>query len=544
MTLADYLRTLRRYWVMIVLVAAVCAGAAYAISTLQTKSYKATATLAVHDPAQDLPSIGGVGQTNRTPLQVAAEHAPKVTRNAVLEQVKRELNSPLGLNGLKDLVDIEVDPNSFVVSITAEDPDPEGAAAIANAFADADEKLTTTQVRQGFKEQAQELTKEYIQRGQVKDPTSRAIYVNRLSNLQGLSVTATPVQVNEQAQKPDSPVSPKPIRNAIAGGVIGLLLGIALAYIRQFLDRRLRDSDDVEEAVGHQPIMGRVRTEALGHTGSGADASASLGPLDPLDEEAFRKLRENVRYLAVGDDLRTLAVTSAVAEEGKSTVAACLAVANAAANKRTLLVECDLRRPVFSERFGIAEKPGLTDFLVGAAQPQEILQQISVPSTGVDNGPGITPLVCITAGSPVPRPADMLSAPLFHDFIAQVSDAYDCVIVDCPPLLPVADALEVVPLVSAVILCVRLNRTTRDQARSAAEALGQLPPRPLGVVLTDDESPEESYAGYYDYRRYRDVDGPAVASEPGPGSSAENSRAGERTAPATQDIASSSPGRT
>jgi Mrp family chromosome partitioning ATPase len=154
-----------------------------------------------------------------------------------------------------------------------------------------------------------------------------------------------------------------------------------------------------------------------------------------------------------------------------------------------------------AQRFGLPEGPGLTDYLMGNASPQEVIRVVpSVPSAaGSADGNSIAPepLVCITAGASPPRPADLLGSERFRAFIAQVSDAYDTVLIDTAPLMTVADTLEIVPSVSAVLLCVRLHQSTRDQALAAREALERLPERPTGVILTDVRETEEGYYSYY-----------------------------------------------
>ena len=205
-----------------------------------------------------------------------------------------------------------------------------------------------------------------------------------------------------------------------------------------------------------------------------------------------------------------------MAEEGKSTVAACLAVANAQAGRRTLLVECDLRRPVLASRFGIKTSPGLTDYLTGNAEPHEILQPIAGfrPTNGNGNGKAcphesLQPRLH-HVGTYVPRPAELLASDRFRTFLDEVSQVYDSVILDTAPLLPVADTLSIIPDVATLLVCVRLEHTTRDQARAAHSALSRLPERPVGLVLTDVRENED---GYY-YGNYETATATA-ASQPG-----------------------------
>ena len=498
-TLADYLRTLWRYRLFIVLAVIVCAAAGFAYSKLQTPSYDATATESVRDPAQDLSLISSFGGTNQTPLQIASAHLPQVTRTAVVRQARAKLGTHASVDEIRSLVSVSVDPNSFAVHIKASSSDPVFATRVVNAFAQADARLSATQARKAYADAAARLQARIVRLKTAKSLAAQGVYTERLSSLQALSSVATPVKVTDIAQVPGSPSSPNTILNTLGAAGLGLLLGIALAYGRGMLDRRLRDPSDVEQVYG-LPIAAHLRPEALGHTGSPRDAEIRGGTLEPIDAESFRRLRENVRYLAVDQDLRTIAVTSAIPEEGKSTVAACLATASAAAGAQTLLVECDLRKRVLAGRMGLAEAPGLSDFLAGRASPQDILQLVAAPAVGA-NGASQGSLVCISAGSGPPRPADLLSSQRFADFLASVRKVYDQVIIDCPPLLAVADTLEIVPHVDGMLICVRLNRATVDQAEAAREALDRLPSRPAGLVITDfTKEATDAYRDYYYYR--------------------------------------------
>jgi capsular exopolysaccharide synthesis family protein len=505
-TLADYLRVIRQRRIFILLVAVLCGAAAFGASSLQTPSYSATASLTVRDLSQDLTLIGGAFPSGQTQLQLASIHAPQVTRQEVVEEVQRQLRSPLDAGQLRDRVEVEIDPNSIQVKITAHARHGEEAAAVANAFAKADASITTRESRSDYATQARrvqrklkalpKLTKKTIV---DRNAVQRASLQDQLARLQSLSTVAAPVQVSDVARVPGSPSSPKPVRNTIGALIFGLLLGIALAYLRSSLDHRLRTVHEVEQTFD-KPVVGHIRSQALGHSGSAADAKGKKrpGPLAEPDVEAFRILRHNVRYLAAGEGLKVVLVTSAMAEEGKSTVSACLAMASAAAGNRTLLVECDLRRPVMAERFDLKESPGLTDYLTGQAEPQDIMQTVTaVPSEENLGAEGSAKLVCITSGSPPPRPADLLGSERFHSFLADVREVYDTIIIDSAPLLSVADTLEIIPHVSGVLVCVRLQRSTRDQANAAQAALARLPERPVGIVLTDVRDTGEGYYGYY-----------------------------------------------
>lgn len=508
-TLRGYLDVIRRQRWLILIVGALCALAAFGFSAIEKKTYSAAASLTVNDPNQDLALLGGQFSSLQTPLQLASIAAPQVRRPEVVADVKRAIGGTMTDSTLRNSVSVSVDPNSYVIDIQASSRSAQQAAVIANAFAHVDVALSTAAARAQYRAQAAAVQRQL----RHTSPTSpqAVTTAETLARLQNLSTVATPLALTTAANAPGSPSSPKTARNVLAALLFGLLLGVAVGTAHDALDRRLRNSGDVSTVLDH-PVIGRIRSQALGHAGSPAEAQNGVGPLESPDQESFRILRQNIWYLAaaessaaVPESSRTMLVTSAMAEEGKSTVAACLAVATAEAGKRTLLVECDLRKPVLAKRFKISNAPGLTDYLTGNAGSQEILQPIggiverlngSAPT--ISGGKRATSnLVCITAGTSVPRPAELLASDRFRMFLTEVSAAYDSVILDTAPLLPVADTLAILPNVSKAIVCVRLGRTTRDQARAARMALDRLPERPVGIVLTDVRQQDEGY--YYGY---------------------------------------------
>lgn len=504
--MGDYLVLLRRGLPIIVVTGIVCAAVALGISLAAKKHYEAQAALAIQDPNEALALAGGAGGVStQTQVQLALSHAPQVTRPQVVRAVHSRLGLPLSATGLQHSVSVSVDPNSGLIDITAHSQSAKQAAAIANAFAQEDAALTTSVTRRQYALQATALAKKLVKGSVTSSPSTKLLIETQLQRLQTLSSVASPVQVDSTAQVPSAPSSPRPVRNTAVALIIGLLLGIVLTYAREALERRLRQPADIEGLLDH-PVVGHLRKEALGHVAAHSSERVNgAASLEPADEEAFRVLRQNVRYFAA-ESLRTVLVTSAGAQEGKSTVAACLAATTVASGQRTLLVECDLRRPVLAARLGLPQGPGLTDYLTGQAEPHHVVR--SVPTihqnlNGKPNGAnGLAayvedrPLVCITAGTPAPRPADLLSSERFRSFLAEVSEVYDSVIIDSPPLLMVADTLGIVPSVSTILLCVRLRQTTREQLRAAQSALDRLPSRPLGVVVTGLSKSDSGYYGY------------------------------------------------
>jgi Mrp family chromosome partitioning ATPase len=162
---------------------------------------------------------------------------------------------------------------------------------------------------------------------------------------------------------------------------------------------------------------------------------------------------------------------------------------------------------VLAARFGLNPTPGLTDYLTGNANPEEVLQVVVVPPSSARTNGQLSEVLtaqveeprffCITAGTSTPRPAELLASQSFANLLAEVADVYDSVILDCTPILSVADTLDLIPHATAVLVCVRVDQTTRDQARAARAALELLPSKPTGVVLTGLSERSQGYHGYY-----------------------------------------------
>jgi receptor protein-tyrosine kinase len=318
-----------------------------------------------------------------------------------------------------------------------------------------------------------------------------------IARLQALRRISAPVEVVTSATVPHTPASPKPVRNTLLGLIAGLFLGVVAAFVRDSLDSRLKTPAEVEEHLGLARV-GQLTESAFGRTVSGTNGRRRF---DPIDFEAARIMRTNLDTLDPDSKLRSLVVTSPLPAEGKSTVAIALGWASAIAGKRTLLVGCDLRKPVLSERLGLRATPGLSDALLGKANPKDVLQAIDLgPTNGANGGaavPGGNRLVCITAGTQVAGPAEVLASDRFSDFLDQVTSVYDLVVLDTSPMLSVVDTRELLPLVDGVVICARSYQTTRDHARATRKALEHASTRLAGLVVTGVRLREDYYTAYY-----------------------------------------------
>lgn len=495
-TLRDYLRVLRERRFLIVAVTLVFAGAALGLSLAAEPEYSAEASLALRDPRQDLDFFGAPV----VPRQTAQERATRATLEVTSSEVQGRVVRALGGEVPEGSIDANVEATTTFVVIQARSPDAEDAATLANAFARQTRSHLNSESREELTRAARALRREQGQLPRTDASVfQRAELEQRIAELRFLAESARPAELVQLAGIPSTPDSPLPLRNTILGGILGLTLGILAAFVRDSLDRRLRGTREIQAELSW-PVIGHVRDAAMGQPGFVAEAGSK--DADEADLEAFRILRSNLRYLDVDDPPTTIAVTSGLPEEGKSTVAAQLACASAAAGQLTLIVECDLRRPSLPGRLGINAAPGLGDYLLGDAGPKEILRNVPLRAvTNRANGDAPDPpaVVCIPAGSFSPRPAELLGSQRFQAFLDEVSRAYDLVVLDTSPMLSVGDTLEIIPHVDAVLACVRAGQTTREEVKALRTALERFPPRPTGVVVTGVRAGDEADFGYYSY---------------------------------------------
>jgi capsular exopolysaccharide synthesis family protein len=489
-TLRDYLRLIGRQKWLIAAITLIFGAAAFVHSASREDTYTAQASLAFRDVVQDLALLGDAAVPELTPGERAAANAEAITSLATAAAVRERLGTQIAADELRDAISTRVDTLTSLVLVDAEWETPQFAARLANGFAFEAVATVSRQQRQVV-EDAIEVLEDRLD----EDPGASRTR-QQLVRLETIRSILRPARVVRQAEPPAEPSGPATRRNTALGLLVGLALGLLAAFVRDSLDRRLRGSQDVRRELD-LPVLGRLPVSAVGDASPSGNGHAGLSR---GGFEAFRVLRNNLQFLKPDGELRSILITSSLPEEGKSTTAVSLASVSALAGRRTLLVECDLRRPSLAGRIGIKQTPGLRQYLNGEASPQEILQVVSL-AFPTRNGEGEEParrsdLICIAAGGSSEDSAELLASERFREFLEKVTSAYELVVIDAGPVLSAVDPLQLVPLVDGVVLCVRLAKTTRDDARAARAALARLPERPIGVVLTGDRG-DDDYYGYY-----------------------------------------------
>lgn len=459
-SLRDVLQLLWRQRWLVLACASVALAAVFAYSLTRTSSYEASAEIRFVDLRKDLGDAGLSVPTRDLPEPVEPR-TERVTAPAVVRGVSRQIGTNQSVEDIRASVTAEIGSPSNAVTITARDENSGlRAQRLANAFAEETRRNVTRAQRGRLLDAAAELRR--FARDEPNTP-SRANLRDRANELEAFADLTEPVTVSRPAITADDPESLSPLY-AILALLLGLAVAVLLALRRDSLDPRLTDSHEVQRYVGF-PLIGYFGDHLFNQNGP---------PSADDDLDAFRLLSSNVALLASGGSLTTVAVTSGLAGEGRSTVSAGLALASARAGKRVVLVECDLRRPVLAERLGLERSPGLADWLAGDAAPSEVLQQV----------PGAAGLSVIVAGDEVAQPAELLGSQRFAEFIEEVRPVLDLVVLDCPSIFAHGDPPEVLAAADSILLCVRLGHTTKREALGAKNAIEGLGPPPTGLVVT------------------------------------------------------------
>jgi capsular exopolysaccharide synthesis family protein len=427
--LRDYARTLRKRWALVALCMLLALGAAAAATLLATKQYTSSSQLFVSSRDQT-GAISDALQGSQFAQQRIKSYALVADSPGITDVVAKRLGiSPAELAGK---VSAAAPLDTVLLNITATDKSPAQAQKIAAAVAD---EVTTR--------------------------------IPQLETPSGSSSAPVKITVIKSASLPGAPSSPRPKVNLALGLLIGLALGVGAAVLRETLDTTIKGKDDLQKLTGATPLG------IIAH-----DPDVAKRPLVVQIEaqspraESFRQLRTNLQFVDVDRPLKTVVMTSASAEEGKSTTACNLAITLAQAGVRTVLVEADLRRPKVADYMGLEGAVGLTSVLAGLATLDEALQPW-----------GRNAMWVLASGPLPPNPSEILGSHQMSELLKALEDRADVIVLDSPPLLPVTDAAVLARHADGAVLVVRHGKTRREQVTRALEALKGVDAKLLGTVL-------------------------------------------------------------
>lgn len=504
-------------WLWLILLCMVVAGiTAFVTSRLSTSIYQAQATLLINEAR----SPSGASYTDiMTSERAARTYAEMMTQRPILDQVVAELG--LSSEAFEaSITDVQVTSirDTQLVRLTVNGVDPNLVMVVANTLpAIFIEQLQQTQTaryassKQNLQVQLAQLEQQIIDTrvqidsmgppqsgaenvtlGRLQDALNQyqSSYAGLLQSYETLRLaeaqSVDSISVVEPAIVPQNPILPRTLSNTLLAVVAGAMLALGVVFLIEYMDDRVRSPDELSALLA-APRLGVIA--AIPELDENSRDSRSLitlhQPRHPISE-SFRTLRTNLQFSSVDSKLHSLVLTSANPGEGKTTVAANLALVMAQAGLRVVLVDADLRRPMLHRTFELRRSPGLADALLNETlAPGDFLQPGPLPNLRI-----------LTCGGEVPNPAELLGSQRMQNLVQRLQQEVDLLIIDSPPLLAVTDAQVLGRLAQGVLLVVDINKTNRNLIVRAADAMRQVNIPLLGVAINRLSS---ATRGYYYY---------------------------------------------
>lgn len=510
MQASEYLEVMRaRKWVIIWSVVIVTVGA-FVVSVLQPAQYQGTATLLFNqrNPGTAILGVAQPQLTSYPDIEVATQ-VRLIQQREVLQAAIRALGLDTTPEKLLEQLTVAADGQTQLISITAIASTPVRAGEIANAVVTAYASWSRDVNRRSISAAAEEIKSsiaasarqiQTLEASAAAQPSSAiaaelqaadARYRKMSDQLQELQVAgvleAGSVSVVTDGVGDPAPVSPKPTRNAAVGVAVGLMIGLGMALLANTLDSTVKSADDLSDLYG-APVLGQVTAERV----QAGDSHQPIVLADPGGSaaESYRGLRNNFEFINFERSIRTILVTSAVPGEGKSTVAANLAVVLAQSGWRIALVAIDFRRAGAEGLFALPRSPGLSEVLAGTRDLASVIRE---PMAG---------LRVLSSGATPPNPSELLGSAGIKSVLATLAESVELIIVDAPPLLAVADAATAARWSDATLVVARDGLTTREAVRKARAQLDGVGEHIVGVVITGISETASSRDSYHAYSGY------------------------------------------
>jgi capsular exopolysaccharide synthesis family protein len=444
--LRSALRLLRERWKLILVVTLLATTVSGVLTWRATPQYASQVTLFV-SAWGNLNNPAAAYQGGLLSEQKVKSYSELMRSQHVMTGVIGQLGLPLSSRELTAKVSTASVPDTALLTVTVTDPSPAQAQRIANTLAE-----------------------EFVR------------LIPKLESTPEAGQSAVRISVVSAAELPSAPVSPQPVRNLAVALVLGALAGLGLAGARRSLDTSIKTAEQLEELSG-TPSLGTVTF----------DSSVPKNPLitgSPHSPraEAYRKIRTNMQFVDIDRSNRVILVTSALPNEGKSVTACNLAIAFAEAQKRVILIDADLRHPNIASYLGLPNGVGLTNVLVGDTSVDEAIQVWGEQSFSV-----------LASGRVPPNPSELLGSRQMRGILEELRERYDVVLIDAPPVLPVADAAAAAIACDGVLLVLRHGRTRHDQLHTTLSTLRNVEVPIVGTVLNFARSTKDRSYYHYQY---------------------------------------------
>lgn len=523
LTLHDYLRVVRRRKWVVLLAVLIVPLLAVTYSLHQQKRYEASADVLLNSETLAT-TVAGIPQSglSEDPVRITQTQAEVARGPEVVRDALRAVSSARLTVG-EFLADSSVSssPASDILTLAVTSPDPALAKELANAYARAysghRQRLYTDSIERALADVQQRLRR-LDRSGATLERTSGAVgALNTYGSLYASLIDRQQTLESMQALQPSAAsvlrqadgavlTQPKTLRNVALGLVVGLVLGLAIVFLREALETRVRTAEEISARLGGLPLLGCVPRPPK--------RLRRAGRLVMIEEpashraEAFRIVRANLDFVTLDRDVRTIMVTSALPQEGRSTTIANVAIALARAGKHVVLVDLDLRRPVLGRVFGV-DGPGLTQVVLGHVPLEEALTPIALtdpPARGRrlarrrgGNGNGaltrelLGQLEVLPSGPIPPDPGEFVSSPALGRVLHTLRGRADVVLVDAPRALQIGDVITLSSRVDGIVVVARSKALRRQTLANLNRVLAPARTRLLGLVVTG-EGEGESYA--------------------------------------------------
>lgn len=492
--LRDVMAILIRRRLILAGAAAMVTVAAYLVSVQQPAVYESAADVLLgrQNLASGLTGTPDPNAESNAGDRVAQTQSRLATAPIVARRTLNKLKiTDRDAEELLDNVAVTVEPDSDILSFKVRDEEVDLAPALVNEYA-RQAIIYQSQLDSAAVARAQRRIDARVDRLRKRGRTKGVLYsalVAKQQQLRTLGALQTSNSYLVRRATGAEKVQPMPARNALLGLIVGLVLGIGLAFAREAFDTRLRVAEDMAAAF-QAPLLARIPTPR--RTQPAMRLAVLEDPRGPASE-AYGQLRGNVALATRGRNVKTVMVSGAAAREGRSTTIANLAVATARAGRSVALVDLDLRHPSLRDIFDLEGSQGVTDVVDGSIPLDQVCFEVEleivspagaqVPALSRE-GADLGSLTVIPAGTIPLDPGEFVARDRLASLLAELRETRDQVFIDAPPMLRFGDAMTLAALVDAVLLVGRLGTLQAPAAREAHRLLTSVPAVVLGVAVT------------------------------------------------------------